>query len=585
MGSTPSKHKTIVRTKSEPQLRVPVISHVPVRRAVSAISPQVTALHSAKLSIKSSEDPPCEIPEEEYKDGQLGISSSKRIRKKLHRLRNGELFCDEDFPADRDALFYSDKPEPPGILWKRPKDIVEEWDKPFLILDGLTRDDIKQGKLADCWFLSACAAVSQREIYIKKIIPGDQPLFGEGYQGIVRFQFWRFGQYVDVYVDDRLPTIDGKLIYARCTNPREFWVALIEKAYAKLHGSYEAIHGGHVMNALVDLTGGLAECHEVISKDPTLYRHIDRAIKSDAAFVACSRKGDWRLGIIADPNGLVSGHAYTVTDSRKIKHERGEEKLLRIRNPWANSEWKGSWSDNDVNWHLVDEETKKEIGLQLKDDGEFWMSYRDFCKQFQQVTICLLGSGNGTSKKCHMEMVKGEWILGRTAGGSIYDLARFSTNPQYVLTLLEPDDFDETKDDPENEGLCTIVISLMQEHRRSKRNVKVKSLQIGFFIYKIQDPSKKLNVQHFRYNRECGKSGSYINYREVSQRFELEPGHYVIIPSAFSIDESRFLLRVFGEKKFSLSGPIEDIPAVQMNGHSKSAERETVHTNNYNGQF
>jgi hypothetical protein len=26
-----------------------------------------------------------------------------------------------------------------------------------------------------------------------------------------------------------------------------------------------------------------------------------------------------------------------------------------------------------------------------KDDGEFWMSYRDFCKQFQEVTICLTG--------------------------------------------------------------------------------------------------------------------------------------------------------------------------------------------------
>ena len=61
----------------------------------------------------------------------------------------------------------------------------------------------------------------------------NQPLYGDGYQGMVCFRFWRFGMWIDVYIDDRLPTVSGKLIYASCTNPSEFWVSLIEKAYAK----------------------------------------------------------------------------------------------------------------------------------------------------------------------------------------------------------------------------------------------------------------------------------------------------------------------------------------------------------------
>jgi hypothetical protein len=46
---------------------------------------------------------------------------------------------------------------------------VEEWQTPQLMVDGVTRDDIKQGTLGDCWFLSACAAVSQKKEYMKKV--------------------------------------------------------------------------------------------------------------------------------------------------------------------------------------------------------------------------------------------------------------------------------------------------------------------------------------------------------------------------------------------------------------------------------
>ena len=54
-----------------------------------------------------------------------------------------------------------------------------------------------------------------------------------------------------------------------------------------------------------------------------------------------------------------------------------------------------------------------------------------------------------------------------------------------ILTFFITDDFNENTDDPDSEGKCSIVIALMQEHRRSRRNVKVKSLQIGFMIYQV----------------------------------------------------------------------------------------------------
>lgn len=88
--------------------------------------------------------------------------------------------------------------------------------------------------------------------------------------------------------------------------------------------------------------------------------------------------------------GLITGHIYTLISAFKLDLGKGYlEKILQLRNPWGDIEWKGRLSDKDPLWKKISQEIKNKIGYNpLVTDGIFFMTYEDFLSNFDDVTIC-----------------------------------------------------------------------------------------------------------------------------------------------------------------------------------------------------
>jgi calpain-15 len=76
--------------------------------------------------------------------------------------------------------------------------------------------------------------------------------------GIYLITLFVNGVLTPIILDDYLPCINGRLCFAR-SNGEELWVCLLEKAWAKLYGTYARIEGGDPGFALSHLTGNPAE--------------------------------------------------------------------------------------------------------------------------------------------------------------------------------------------------------------------------------------------------------------------------------------------------------------------------------------
>lgn len=191
------------------------------------------------------------------------------VQMELDQNMDGQVpqFFDLDFlPHDISVYNHIDfeKPLDVAIHWRRPheflmdkmsQDQLEEYNMIQVFYDTIEPSDIRLGSksedLQNHYFLSALSILAQRPPLIERLFITKQ----WNQEGIYRVRICKGGEWLEVTVDDLFPCEpNGSPIFASGVQ-NEIWALILEKAYAKVHGSYFLLKGGFVNEALMDLTG------------------------------------------------------------------------------------------------------------------------------------------------------------------------------------------------------------------------------------------------------------------------------------------------------------------------------------------
>jgi len=461
--------------------------------------------------------------------------AAEKVARKLEELNivpeKKQIWSDSNFALNASVL-------PPEVIediqsWKRP---IELNDKAALFVKGVDDGDVIQGGLGDCWFLSALAIITtSTENYINQLFTIEKPEIG-----YYQCKFYKNGAWHTVDIDDKLPCSDRGLFFAKCKDPSEFWVPLLEKAYAKLHGSYHALEQGNIADGLRDLTGEAVEILLIddpnfIKKNVNLWEVLLRNIK-ESFLMGCAKEAANVKAESESEFGILVNHAYSIIDVQEIQGNR----LLRIRNPWGRGEWTGPWGDNTKEWTPA---LLKHFEYDFANDGTFFISFDDFVQHYNRIYVLRLytdAEGEVWTKSSIFGEFKGESAGGCTA------YPTWIGNPQYSLVATNP-----TK----------VFINLSQPDLRfaTKKNPGVSGVAyepIGIVILKDDNIAFKKTAYKVE---ERFAASQFGGVRDMSLEFTAQPGNYIILPSTYNPGvEFRFELEVYTQFKV----PIQEITHV-----------------------
>ena len=319
-----------------------------------------------------------------------------------------ELWTDPDFPPGPGSLFMvtdlvSLRSHGP-IRWRR-------FDVSALDLE--LKGPIFQGDLGNTYLINALSLLGRNKDLLQQIVVS----LSNAKRGLLTFRFSLEGRWVYLHVDSWLPCRTfGELVFARSVN--SYLVSFIEKALAKLFGSYEALTHGTVEQALRYFSPTMAvlplRFEKELSEDTAcdeVWGRLEEGLDCELGEVGCIRtlpdpygeRAQDRKGIELDQMyevlGVVVAEAAASLDYDAITV--GLVCLRAIQSPEAGGGmFEGRWRAGHELWSqfpqinaTVKEKTDsiidriRQVGSsrEVESCELFWMQIEDFVDSFNRL--------------------------------------------------------------------------------------------------------------------------------------------------------------------------------------------------------
>jgi hypothetical protein len=207
---------------------------------------------------------------------------------------------------------------------------------PLFSSAGPSENDIIQGSVGDCYFLSTLSSIAKID---PNVIRQSVVSLGDGTYA-VRF-FNSQGNATYIRVDAELPEYwaGSEPAYARLGDQNCLWVAIMEKAWAEFRDpgqdSYAAIDAGQMSEAYTAL--GIAST--------TTYSLPSAAAVAQTIQQELASGNSVTIATLTNAPQLISFHCYTVDSV--VTNKAGVITGIELRNPW------GAQDPNSVNGYLV----------------------------------------------------------------------------------------------------------------------------------------------------------------------------------------------------------------------------------------
>ncbi len=538
--------------------------------------------------------------------------------------QGAKYYVDVDFPSSEDSLYRLKSTLPTyaqamGAVteWRRPNEFAQDED---YFKDNEESGKLVPGALPSGYLMSACAMLwSGGEGLIEDVF-GSEPDDFKRY-GIYTCRFYKNGGWKEVITDTRIPCgQDGAPKYGRGADLGEIYYPLLEKAYAKLHGTYESIAKGSIAEALVDLTGG--SCDKINLKSEKVKKQVEAGFIWDelVSFITkgyvtgaslSSPSGTYQVAEEEESGGLITNLAYPFLEVREVASSTGEMQFVKLKNPWPQGGWKGDWSPSSSKWDDYPEVYAELVEGKPEDDSIFWMNFKDLCVVFSKVYVLRVFPDE---RNYRQYCLTGDWV-GKTAGGahkstlaqppplnpSGSTVAAPETNEATSLTLagglkkhtkVVPAADAFWFNNPQFQIHCekrTLAhISLMQQDRRIRSQLR-ENYPISFEIIRTKRILADINNAHPRVweidsstdllaDSTKAAYSSHLPQREVSVAdLELDPAFvYTIVPHPLQrLREGKFFVRIMANQDLLVEQTFETSSLYLPGSWDKISERDT----------